>query len=228
MKSDPFGTLRTQIVNHVKENIDEWVDSSLAWWEYACSEERYHDELGVESPIEAIFLAALDTAGEWEGTLSFKVSHARNATEEERLKAKPLHERPDLIVSPQKQIGEWRVDFFIQYRRDLGDWKSLVVECDGHDYHERTKDQAARDRSRDRAMTVSGITSCASQARSCGAIRLAARAKSSNLREGIKLSAAHFAAIAAGQGGRPLIDVPDCAVCGWASCQCASRICAPS
>lgn len=28
--------------------------------------------------------------------------------------------------------------------------EKLVVECDGHDYHERTKEQAARDRRRDR------------------------------------------------------------------------------
>lgn len=32
----------------------------------------------------------------------------------------------------------------------------VVIECDGHDYHERTKQQAARDRSRDRAMTEVG------------------------------------------------------------------------
>jgi len=32
----------------------------------------------------------------------------------------------------------------------------LVIECDGHDYHERTKEQAARDRSRDRALTAAG------------------------------------------------------------------------
>lgn len=35
---------------------------------------------------------------------------------------------------------------------------TIVVECDGHDYHERTKEQAAHDRKRDRAMTEAGIT----------------------------------------------------------------------
>jgi very-short-patch-repair endonuclease len=33
----------------------------------------------------------------------------------------------------------------------------IVIECDGHDYHERTKEQAAHDRKRDRAMTEAGI-----------------------------------------------------------------------
>lgn len=32
----------------------------------------------------------------------------------------------------------------------------MVIECDGHDFHERTKQQAAHDRKRDRAMTQEG------------------------------------------------------------------------
>jgi very-short-patch-repair endonuclease len=31
-----------------------------------------------------------------------------------------------------------------------------VVEVDGHDYHERTREQAEHDRSRDRLMTAQG------------------------------------------------------------------------
>lgn len=45
-----------------------------------------------------------------------------------------------------------RVDFAIASREN----GRVVVECDGHDYHERTKEQAARDRSRDRALTGLG------------------------------------------------------------------------
>jgi uncharacterized protein DUF559 len=32
----------------------------------------------------------------------------------------------------------------------------VVVECDGHDFHEKTKEQAARDKSRDRDMLAQG------------------------------------------------------------------------
>jgi hypothetical protein len=32
----------------------------------------------------------------------------------------------------------------------------LAIECDGHDFHERTKEQAARDKSRDRALMADG------------------------------------------------------------------------
>ena len=33
-----------------------------------------------------------------------------------------------------------------------------MVECDGHDFHERTKQQAANDRSRDRDLISNGYT----------------------------------------------------------------------
>jgi very-short-patch-repair endonuclease len=56
----------------------------------------------------------------------------------------------------QIPVGKYRADFL--FRCCYGaDFRLLVVECDGHDYHERTKEQAARDRSRDRAMTLSDI-----------------------------------------------------------------------
>ena len=49
-------------------------------------------------------------------------------------------------IEPQFAIDNYRVDFAI------GPWpkdgRMLIVECDGHDFHERTKEQAARDRSR--------------------------------------------------------------------------------
>lgn len=32
----------------------------------------------------------------------------------------------------------------------------VIVECDGHEFHERTKHQAQRDRSRDRELQRSG------------------------------------------------------------------------
>ncbi len=32
-----------------------------------------------------------------------------------------------------------------------------IVECDGHEFHERTKEQAKKDRSRDRAFQAAGI-----------------------------------------------------------------------
>lgn len=78
----------------------------------------------------------------------------------------------ELFIEPQARIGDYRVDFLIHAydfgRCEMGDdykfkydqalWRKLVVECDGHDFHERTKEQAAKDRSRDRALITKGYT----------------------------------------------------------------------
>lgn len=59
-------------------------------------------------------------------------------------------------IEPQGAVGRYRADFLITVRL-----KRLVtllaVECDGHEFHERTKEQAARDRARDRCMTSAGV-----------------------------------------------------------------------
>jgi len=79
---------------------------------------------------------------------------------------------PEMLdyVWMQERIDSYRVDFAIcrgrySVRRIDGDSKEgveiskvLVVECDGHDYHERTKEQAAKDKSRDRHLVASGFT----------------------------------------------------------------------
>lgn len=57
-------------------------------------------------------------------------------------------------IECQVQIGGYRVDFLI----GRGTKCQLVIECDGHDFHERTKEQAASDRSRDRKLTTKGYT----------------------------------------------------------------------
>lgn len=47
---------------------------------------------------------------------------------------------------------------FAMYAKDERCWKILAnVETDGHDFHERTKEQAKRDRSRDRVIAKHGI-----------------------------------------------------------------------
>lgn len=44
-----------------------------------------------------------------------------------------------------------RLDFAV-----VGDGKRVAVEVDGHDWHERTKEQAERDKSRDRLLQAAG------------------------------------------------------------------------
>lgn len=68
---------------------------------------------------------------------------------------------PDLLgrqpgqyeLVPQFVWGKYRIDFAL-----LSDLEyPIFIECDGHDFHERTKEQAARDRSKDRAIQTAGI-----------------------------------------------------------------------
>lgn len=66
-------------------------------------------------------------------------------------------------IFKQVAIAQYRADFVVQYHFAHGagppyEHKTLVVvECDGHSFHERTKEQARHDRSRDRFMTQSGL-----------------------------------------------------------------------
>lgn len=57
----------------------------------------------------------------------------------------------------QITLGSYRVDFLfcVTY---CGRVRLLIVECDGHDFHERTKEQARRDRQRDRFFLSKGVS----------------------------------------------------------------------
>lgn len=53
-------------------------------------------------------------------------------------------------IRPQTEIGEYRADFFVTYKHYTGATVGAVIECDGHDFHEKTKEQARHDKVRDR------------------------------------------------------------------------------
>jgi very-short-patch-repair endonuclease len=64
----------------------------------------------------------------------------------------------DLV--PQVKIDRFRADFVVTSER-FDDAKlfspiRILIEADGHDFHERTKEQAARDKARDRALVADG------------------------------------------------------------------------
>jgi very-short-patch-repair endonuclease len=73
-----------------------------------------------------------------------------------------------LVIEPQASIGDYRVDFLLTHATFEDDPEPirdpdgrvrtrLIVECDGHDFHDRTKAQASRDRARDRDLQSRGI-----------------------------------------------------------------------
>lgn len=57
-----------------------------------------------------------------------------------------------VTVTPQKIIGKYRVDFLIETTDG-----PIVIECDGHDFHEKTKEQAQNDKARDRNLQAAGF-----------------------------------------------------------------------
>jgi very-short-patch-repair endonuclease len=59
------------------------------------------------------------------------------------------------FLERQARVGSYRTDFLVTFD---GESKfCLCIECDGHDWHERTKQQAAYDRSRDRELLAQGV-----------------------------------------------------------------------
>lgn len=60
-----------------------------------------------------------------------------------------------LVIDTQVSIDKYVVDFLVTHQ---GINRSVVVECDGHDFHEKTKEQAAHDKKRDRELVLLGYT----------------------------------------------------------------------
>lgn len=55
-------------------------------------------------------------------------------------------------ICAQHRIESYRADFLVTAENPERGRVSVVVEVDGHDFHERTKKQASHDKARDRAM----------------------------------------------------------------------------
>lgn len=74
-----------------------------------------------------------------------------------------------LSIQPQADLGDYRVDFLLTIQRyDIRTTRykqeslklysvPLIIECDGHEYHEKTKEQARRDKERDRTLQSLGF-----------------------------------------------------------------------
>lgn len=62
----------------------------------------------------------------------------------------PVVDQAVIVVQPQPLLDHRRPDFAIMFCSASGRFAAAFVECDGHDFHERTKEQAQRDRRYDR------------------------------------------------------------------------------
>jgi very-short-patch-repair endonuclease len=123
-------------------------------------EEGFCFKSPAESPIEEVFGTA---AFAWFEYISCRPFNTPAADLFDGVCARLAQQDPDpyndehVLATNQYQIDDMRVDFCFAGRN----WRTgkvfrLVVECDGHDFHERTKEQAANDRGRDRALQERG------------------------------------------------------------------------
>lgn len=63
----------------------------------------------------------------------------------------------EAVIHTQYSVGSYRLDFAVEVRKDGCKSAWLGIECDGHDFHDRTKEQAARDKGRDRELAIRGF-----------------------------------------------------------------------
>lgn len=91
-----------------------------------------------ESPAEARVFEAFQRAGGW-----FEIYHRGVVGKT----------ADGIYLIPQLQVGRYRADFWLSFG-DLGCTRSVFIEVDGHEFHERTPAQAARDKARDRFLSA--------------------------------------------------------------------------
>lgn len=141
---DPYQRLRVEIEEYISEELPSMRDDAVG-----------------DSPIERLFYTALWAYCRFGGCVATHLVMPTKACGMDSLLAG--YSPSTIIVEPQAQLEGWRVDFLIhawEFGRLSGkaQWRRLIVECDGHDFHERTKEQAAKDRGRDREFQLRGYT----------------------------------------------------------------------
>lgn len=61
-----------------------------------------------------------------------------------------------VLIEPQARIGRYRIDFRVTLVGNDREITQVLVECDGHDFHEKTRQQAAHDKRRSRELLREG------------------------------------------------------------------------
>lgn len=145
------------LIEQIIDRITPKIAGLCGWME--------NDDRNGDTPIERLFytalrLAATECEQEWFNAVRQVPIEIFNGW-----KDSPDLDRQTIFISRQVDAAGWRADFLIHVFADWSredqpgpmGWNRLIVECDGHDFHERTKEQAARDRDRDRQAQLAGI-----------------------------------------------------------------------
>lgn len=100
----------------------------------------------IKSPIEHIFYIAIHVLAE-------SVFCKLNPEPEFDYQTKEPISGYGIFVTPQYKIDKYYVDFLISNRDDKN---SIVIELDGHNFHDKDKNQRAYEKGRDRYLIKSG------------------------------------------------------------------------
>lgn len=115
-----------------------------------------------ESPIEAMLakeIAAKFADVEWAGFNLVALPAQRYRAFIELPEHGLAFIVPQAIVEGSDEESDWsyRVDFLLVCGRRPAFRRIYAIECDGHEWHEKTKEQVARDKLRDRRMIMDDI-----------------------------------------------------------------------
>jgi very-short-patch-repair endonuclease len=110
------------------------------------------------SPIEVDFAAGVFDHAEMEFVSKFGLTYEEVRKEAPKLlgpRGNPNGK--SIVVFPQVRIAKYTVDFLAMFwdERDL--IMPIAIECDGHNFHERTRRQAWHDKRRDRFFASNSI-----------------------------------------------------------------------
>lgn len=135
-----------QTLKNIDQQMDQAMDAGLRRYRRMIAS---YFAVMCESPIEVVLGSVLFLTAniEMPPTIRTKLMILR----EDKSPSKRLDTQIELV--PQHVWNNYRIDFAVF--SDLS--YPIFIECDGHDFHERTKEQAARDREKDRTVQAAGI-----------------------------------------------------------------------
>jgi hypothetical protein len=125
-----------------------------------------------QSEVEELLFLSLLTSAHLRGHLHVSLPWAYGLDDPSNCCAESARRKTPvtLAICPQHHVGQVHVDFMVTLaeatptgRRPDGSWDTvwkeerLLIECDGHEFHERTKEQARRDKKRDRELQKFGF-----------------------------------------------------------------------
>jgi very-short-patch-repair endonuclease len=154
----------------VRPTVDQHLEQERARLDYTVKRAWDLGKRVCESEIEVTLLAAWMVCSETSDHVRKRRSQINvrvhgYCDRDDYLRPRPIG-RKDVICGiftrevliPQFKVGVYRADFAIQRSSRYGAKLSprVLVECDGHDFHERTKEQAQRDKARDRELQAVG------------------------------------------------------------------------